>query len=39
VTGVKVELATGLVTVSGDGFTDAAIGAAVDEAGYQVVGT
>ncbi|MCW2912984.1 MAG: hypothetical protein JWN52_1052 [Actinomycetia bacterium] len=39
VTGVKVDLATGLVTVSGDGFTDAAIGAAVDEAGYQVVGT
>jgi copper chaperone CopZ len=37
VTAVEVDLTTGRVTVSGDGFTDAGVGAAVDEAGYQVV--
>ncbi|GAA3420038.1 heavy-metal-associated domain-containing protein [Streptosporangium vulgare] len=38
VTGVKVDLATGLVTVDGDGpFDNAAITAAVEEAGYEVV--
>jgi copper chaperone CopZ len=37
VTTVDVDLATGRVAVSGDGFTDAAIRAAVDEAGYRVV--
>ncbi|MGI8334176.1 heavy-metal-associated domain-containing protein [Actinomadura scrupuli] len=37
VTAVEVDLATGRVAVSGDGFTDEAIGAAVDEAGYRVV--
>jgi copper chaperone CopZ len=31
---VEVDLASGRVTVSGDGFTDEQIGAAVDEAGY-----
>jgi copper chaperone CopZ len=38
VTGVVVDLATGQVTVSGAGFSDTAIVAAVDEAGYQVAG-
>jgi copper chaperone CopZ len=37
VDGVRVDLATGRLTVSGDGFTDAAVKAAVDEAGYRVV--
>ncbi|WP_030924266.1 heavy-metal-associated domain-containing protein [Streptosporangium amethystogenes] len=38
VTGVKVDLATGLVTVDSDGPLDnAAITAAVEEAGYEVV--
>ncbi|MEO5877168.1 MAG: heavy-metal-associated domain-containing protein [Streptosporangiaceae bacterium] len=37
VTGVEVNLETGLVTVSGDGFTDAAVRDAVEEAGYAVV--
>jgi copper chaperone CopZ len=37
VTGVEVDLATGRVQVTGGGFSDEAIGAAVDEAGYQVV--
>jgi len=39
VTGVEVDLATGAVTVSSDGPVDeAAIRAAVDEAGYAVAG-
>ncbi|MEW9534013.1 heavy-metal-associated domain-containing protein [Microbispora sp. NPDC049125] len=38
VTGVEVDLATGLVTVQSDGPVEAArIEAAVKEAGYQVV--
>jgi copper chaperone len=38
VTGVEVDLATGLLTVEGDGSVDdAAIAAAVKEAGYEVV--
>jgi copper chaperone len=38
VTGVNVDLATGLVTVDSDGPLDsAAITAAVEEAGYEVV--
>ncbi|MGI5488329.1 heavy-metal-associated domain-containing protein [Microtetraspora malaysiensis] len=38
VTGVEVDLATGLVTVDGEGPVDAAaIAAAVEEAGYEVV--
>lgn len=37
VTGVEVDLAGGLVTVTGSGFTDRAVSAAVDEAGYEVV--
>ncbi|WP_425428079.1 heavy-metal-associated domain-containing protein [Streptosporangium amethystogenes] len=38
VTDVKVDLATGLVTVGGDGPIDAAaIAAAIKEAGYEVV--
>ncbi|MEU0477896.1 cation transporter [Streptosporangium sp. NPDC006013] len=38
VTGVTVDLATGLVTVDSDGpIDDAAITAAVEEAGYEVV--
>lgn len=37
VTGVEVDLASGLVTVIGSGFTDQAVSAAVDEAGYEVV--
>ncbi|ROO83757.1 copper chaperone CopZ [Actinocorallia herbida] len=37
VTGVAVDLTGGLVTVSGDGFTDDAVRAAVEEAGYAVV--
>lgn len=35
---VRVDLASGTATVVGDGFTDEALRAAVDEAGYQVVG-
>lgn len=35
---VSVELDAGLVTVSGDGFDDAAIAAAVAEAGYAIQG-
>lgn len=40
VLGVRaVEVALpGTLTVDGDGFTDAAVRAAVDEAGYAVVG-
>ncbi|MEU0564609.1 heavy-metal-associated domain-containing protein [Nonomuraea sp. NPDC005983] len=38
VAGVEVDLATGLVTVTGEGaLDDAAIAAAVEEAGYEVV--
>ncbi len=36
VQGVVVDLATGRVTVSGDGFTDEQIRAAVGEAGYAL---
>jgi copper chaperone CopZ len=36
VTGVDVDLATGRVEVSGEGFTDEAVAAAVDEAGYEL---
>lgn len=34
VSDVSVDLESGAVTVTGDGFTDADIAAAVDEAGY-----
>ncbi|WP_182876424.1 heavy-metal-associated domain-containing protein [Microbispora sp. H10670] len=37
VTGVTVDLPTGAVTVSGSGFTDEEIRAAVEEAGYTLV--
>jgi copper chaperone len=37
VTGVVVDLETGRVTVQGDGYSDEAVRAAVDEAGYEVV--
>ncbi|GAA3215077.1 heavy-metal-associated domain-containing protein [Actinocorallia longicatena] len=37
VTGVQVDLPTGRVTVSGDGFGDEAVAKAVAEAGYTVV--
>jgi len=33
---VEVELASGRLEVSGDDFTDAAVRAAVEEAGYEV---
>jgi copper chaperone len=33
---VDVDLATGRLAVTGDGFDDAAIGAAVEEAGYEL---
>ena len=33
---VDVELASGRVTVRGEGFTDAQVAAAVDEAGYEI---
>jgi copper chaperone CopZ len=36
--GVEVDLASGRVTVAGDGYTDEQIRAAVDEAGYEIVG-
>ena len=36
VTGVDVDLATGRVSVSGAGFSDDAVRAAVEEAGYEV---
>jgi copper chaperone len=39
VTGVDVELENGRVVVRGDGFSDDAIRDAVDEAGYEVVGS
>jgi len=35
---VNVDLASGQVTVTGDGYTDDQIRAAVDEAGYELVG-
>jgi copper chaperone CopZ len=35
---VDVDLATGTVAVSGDGFTDEQIREAIDEAGYALVG-
>ncbi len=38
VTGVSVDLEAKTVTVVGDGVDDAAVRAAVDEAGYSVVG-
>jgi copper chaperone CopZ len=38
VRGVEVDLASGRVTVDGDGYTDEQIRAAVDEAGYEIVG-
>lgn len=37
VAGVAVDLASGRLTVSGGEFSDAAISAAVAEAGYEVV--
>ena len=36
VTAVDVELESGRVTVTGDGFTDEQVAAAVDEAGYAI---
>ena len=36
VTDVDVDLASGRLTVSGDGFSDEAVAAAVDEAGYEI---
>jgi copper ion binding protein len=38
VSGVTVDLAAGTVTVTGPQLDDTAIGAAIDEAGYTVVG-
>ncbi|ABK53423.1 Heavy metal transport/detoxification protein [Acidothermus cellulolyticus 11B] len=38
VAGVTVDLAGKTVTVTGDAFEDAAIAAAVEEAGYTLVG-
>ncbi len=35
---VNVDLGAKTVTVSGEGFDDAAVAAAVDEAGYTLVG-
>lgn len=35
---VEVDLASGAVTVSGDGFADDEVAAAVDEAGYALAG-
>lgn len=37
VTGVDVDLDTKLVTVTGEGLVDAALRAAIEEAGYQAV--
>ncbi len=36
VTAVDVDLASGRLTVSGEGFGDDAVAAAVEEAGYEV---
>ncbi|GAA2893940.1 heavy-metal-associated domain-containing protein [Streptosporangium fragile] len=38
VTGVEVDLQTGRVEISGDSLDDAAIRAAIKEAGYEVAG-
>jgi copper chaperone CopZ len=38
VTAVRVDLGNGQVTVLGDGYDDAAIRAAIDEAGYEITG-
>lgn len=38
VTAVEVDLATGTVTVAGEDVAPAAVAAAVEEAGYEVVG-
>lgn len=38
VVAVAVDLAAGTATVTGQGYTDADVRAAVDEAGYAVVG-
>jgi copper chaperone len=38
VAAVRVDLGNGQVTVLGDGYDDAAIRAAIDEAGYEVTG-
>lgn len=38
VSGVNVDLAAKTVTVSGEAFGDDAVRAAIDEAGYAVVG-
>ncbi|WP_214411540.1 heavy-metal-associated domain-containing protein [Sphaerisporangium fuscum] len=38
VTGVDVDLAAGAVTVSGTGFSDEEIRAAVERAGYEMAG-
>jgi copper chaperone len=35
---VEVDLGAGVATVTGEGFTDEAVAAAVDEAGFVVVG-
>lgn len=37
VTGVTADHATGAVTVSGEGFTDEQVAAAIAEAGYELV--
>jgi copper chaperone CopZ len=37
VSAVEVDLDTGRVTVTGEGISDDAVAAAVDEAGYEVV--
>jgi copper chaperone len=37
VDGAAVDLTAGVLTVTGDGFTDEAVRAAVAEAGYEVV--
>lgn len=37
VTDVDVDLASGRLVVTGEGFADAAVLAAVDEAGYELV--
>ncbi len=34
---VTVDLASGLLTISGEGFDDGAVGTAVEHAGYAVV--
>jgi copper chaperone CopZ len=38
VAGVAVDLGTKIVTVQGEGLDEAAIVAAIDEAGFEVVG-